>query len=685
MKTVLFSVLVMAGVTVAFAADPVTVSTTTDLVAALKQYNGQSQIIQLTAGDYVLPTEPMQTDVNNGYGAIFVNKVTLRGLGEKPEDVRLIGNGSIRAVLCTSSPRFENLMITNGNTTAGYIPAGQTKVAGNSTRGGGVYGAGVITNCVITGCKGSHGGGVAQTTSVYCSHLYGNSGTYGGAVFNTSVYGSVLENNTAGSGGAGWFNGASYKVFDSQILNNQATAKNDYGGGLNGIQSVSNCVFSGNSNANGYVGACAGKTVSNSFMWDCIVTNNTAKGNGGGIGTMTAIRCLIAGNSVTAGSGGGSYQSELYDCVVSNNVATGGSGGGVYVNGQSVSNCLVYANHVISSDTQHGYGGGINSSGASDRIMDTEVVGNYAETDATSVNNRLGLTGGVQGGTIIGGSIHDNYADSLCGGCRDGKAVGCRIYNNDSGDTGANAHSMTLVGCDIADNFVSYGSAYGCTFHDIGGARELTNNPYKVDHAYDCNKVWNYHVKMTNSLVTSCAVETMFLGTEAGGVDAALVNCTIVSNSMKALFTAFHDETHPLRLVNSAFVGNVNLSGNPMDLVFQTTSVTVGGMTMANCLYGTTSVGNLSDYVIDDAPLYQLGVNGIATSPRFNRNGEYPYEPKRSSPLVGRGVRMDWMTDAYDVRGGIADGKYKRLRDSKVDIGCYQCWLNPVGIILQFR
>ena len=683
MKTIAVSILSAMGLTVAFAADPVTVSTTEELVGALNTYNGQSRVIQLSAGDYVLPGVPMQTDVNNGHGAIFVNKVTLRGLGEKPEDVRLIGNGSIRAVLCTSSPRFENLMITNGNTTAGYIPAGQTTVAGNSTRGGGVYGAGVITNCVITGCSGSHGGGVAQTTSVYCSHLYGNSATYGGAVFNTSVYGSVLEDNTAGSGGAGWFNGASYKVFDSRILNNQATAKNDYGGGLNGIQSVSNCVFSGNSNANGYTGACAGKAVSNSFMWDCVVTNNTAKGNGGGIGTMTAIRCLIAGNSVTAGSGGGSYQSELYDCVVSNNVATGGSGGGVYINGQSVSNCLVCANHVISSDSQHGYGGGINSSGASDRIMDTEVVGNYAETAAGS--KKLGLTGGVQGGTIIGGSIHDNYADSLCGGCRDGKAVGCRIYNNDSGDAGANAHSMKLVGCDIADNFVSYGSAYGCTFHDIGGARELTNNPYKVGHAYTCNRVWNYHVKMTNSLVTCCTADTMFLGTEAGGDDAALVSCTIVSNSMKVLFTAFHDATHPLRLINTAFVGNINQSGKPMDISFQTASVTVGGMTMANCLYGTTSVDGLAGYADNGAPIYRLGADGLASSPRFNEKGEYPYEPRCSSPLVGRGVLMNWMTDAYDVRGDVAGGKYRRLRDGKVDIGCYQCWLDPTGMMLLVR
>lgn len=683
MKKSVISILGALGQAVALAADPVTVSTTAELVDALNTYNGQSQVIQLESGDYVLPDEPMQTDASNGHGAIFANKVTLRGLGEKPEDVKLIGNGSIRAVLCTSSPRFENLMITNGNTTAGYIPPGQTKAVGNSTRGGGIYGAGVITNCVITGCKGSHGGAVATSTSVYCSHLHGNSATYGGAVFNTSVYDSVLEDNTAGSGGAGWFNGSSYKVFDSQILNNRATGKNDYGGGLYGIQSVSNCVFSGNSNTNGYAGACYSKAgVADSFMWDCIVTNNTAKSNGGGINGLTAIRCLIAGNSAMAGSGGGSHLANLYDCVISNNVAVGGNGGGVCLNGNVVSNCLVYANHAISA-ASHAYGGGINCTSRDDQVIDTHVVGNYAETGEGSA--KFGLTGGVQSGTIIGGSIHDNYADSLCGGCRESVAIGCRIYNNDSGDAGANAHSVSLVGCDIADNLVSYGSAYGCTFHDIGGARELTNNPYKVGHAYTCDSVWNYHMKMTNSLVTCCTVETMFLGTEAGGVDAALVSCTIVSNSMKALFTAFHDETHPLRLINTAFVGNVSRNGSPMDINFQTTSITVGGMTMANCLYGTTSVNNLSDYADGGAPIYQLGKDGIASSPRFNKDGEHPYEPKCSSPLVGRGLVMDWMTGAYDIRGDIADGKYLRLRDGRADIGCYQCWLDPVGMMLLVR
>ena len=46
---------------------------------------------------------------------------------------------------------------------------------------------------------------------------------------------------------------------------------------------------------------------------------------------------------------------------------------------------------------------------------------------------------------------------------------------------------------------------------------------------------------------------------------------------------------------------------------------------------------------------------------------------------------MDWMCGAYDVRGDVEDGKYLRLRNGKVDIGCYQCWLDPVGSLLLLR
>ena len=39
------------------------------------------------------------------------------------------------------------------------------------------------------------------------------------------------------------------------------------------------------------------------------------------------------------------------------------------------------------------------------------------------------------------------------------------------------------------------------------------------------------------------------------------------------------------------------------------------------------------------------------------------------------------MMDATDIRG---EG-FPRLRDGTVDIGCYQCWLDPVGTVFIIR
>ena len=55
---------------------------------------------------------------------------------------------------------------------------------------------------------------------------------------------------------------------------------------------------------------------------------------------------------------------------------------------------------------------------------------------------------------------------------------------------------------------------------------------------------------------------------------------------------------------------------------------------------------------------------------------------KYFSPARGKGVVMDWMTDALDIR---QDPAFPRLRDGAVDIGCYQCWLDPVGLWFSIR
>jgi hypothetical protein len=80
--------------------------------------------------------------------------------------------------------------------------------------------------------------------------------------------------------------------------------------------------------------------------------------------------------------------------------------------------------------------------------------------------------------------------------------------------------------------------------------------------------------------------------------------------------------------------------------------------------------------------MYKFGVDGFGADPKFAlKNAAHPFEPKTTSPLLGLGAVEAWMADATDIRG---EG-YARLREGKVDIGCYQCWLNPAGTLLSIR
>ena len=177
---------------------------------------------------------------------------------------------------------------------------------------------------------------------------------------------------------------------------------------------------------------------------------------------------------------------------------------------------------------------------------------------------------------------------------------------------------------------------------------------------------------------------TLFMGTNAGKVRASLVNCTVTDNEIGYTFHTFKDPDYQLDVVNSAFVGNRNKLGQACDIAMASAVDDEGryGISLRNCLYGSTSVANLAGFALNPATLYRLGEGGIANAPLFKGSGAYPYEPKWSSPLVGRGMLMDWMTAAYDIRGDISDGKYRRLRDGKVDIGCYQSWLDPTGLVV---
>ena len=460
------------------------------------------------------------------------------------------------------------------------------------------------------------------------------------------------------------------------------------GGGVFGSCTVSNCVISGCSASSG------GATRNYTVLRDCRIVGNSA-GTGGGVYEATCHGCTIALNRST-GHGGGAYgATSLYNCQVVSNTAASMGGGACAIT--LASNCWFVAN---TAGAQGGAAASWNAGGM--KLVDCTITNNYAGNNGGGVylatvtggaiagNYSAANGGGAAGtGTVLSGvDVHDNYAASNGGGMVDGSdAVRCTFRNNLCGPdkNGPNVSgTQSLRFCDISGTTCFQVSATGCRFHDIGPAVSLAGNPHK-DATFTPTYVLNNFVNCTNCL---------FYGNKAGKSDAAifggntggsrksnLVNCTVVSNSYPYVFKYFKLAAAKIEVVNCVFWGNTAYDGVTSRDISMGDMATSDGVRFSHCAYGVSNVSGLGDYV--DEALYQFGANGFGANPRFVMDADAvnPYALKTSSPLVGRGQVLAWMSSATDIRG---DG-FARLRDGKVDIGCYQCWLPRPGFVLFYR
>ena len=567
----------------------------TDLIEKLHEYNGKglNYELRLAPGDYWLPDTAMVTNDGQyaaGMSTLQVDKIRLVGGGEKPEDVKLIGAGSLRVVAGGNAAWIENLTITNGNATV------KRNEAGNSNRGGGVTGNCILTNCVISGCKAA----------------------IGGAAFSSGV-----------------------TLYGCRVLNNSATSV-----------------------AGGVHTSCA---------YDTEFIENSSAGNGGAAALSSLYRCNIISNTAT-GSGGGTYDTHLYDCTnVSWNVATKGNGGGFACQEArdiKVYGCYFYANK-CSHPTATSYGGGVFGSIS---VSNCVIHGNYAHKSGTSAS----YGGGIAKATIYDSVVSDNYAEYGGGGAYV-TAYGTRFScNRASASDGNNANRSHLYGCDVVGSDLSYGSASSTVFRDIGPARTL-DNPY-IDETFTPGYVYTRYPNCTNCLFVGCTPsDSMFFGYGTATMKSYLVNCTVVGNHAGYMFTYFKTEAHPLIVENCLFYENIY-----QDISCHPNQTTAAAIRFNHCAYARSSIeevalkGNYSS----DGSIYKLGTD-IAADPKFmgDKDPHHPYSLKRSSPLRGLGVYVDWMAGATDVRG---EG-FARANGKSVDIGCYQCWLPIVGMKVSIR
>lgn len=727
-----FGMLALVGCFAANAAETYRTNTVEGLIYLLANHNSTGDVIELEAGDYQMPDEPTYTapagSSSYGKSSIHVHRQTIRGMGRTPSEVRLVGSGKHRVVFLEAYGTLENLTITGG-----YTDDSEKATYGNSHRTAGCYGNGILTNCVITGNDAYHlGGGVHGGVKLYdCiveNNRSRNSG--GGGGHNITAYRTIFRNNWAKTDGGGVYNA---KLYDCILTNN--TAATGAGGGGYNVTEGRDTLFADNKAVNGGgVGNGATMNMSSYSLYGCVISNNqvtSTSGYGGGLYCQWAWNSTITANR--SPFAGGAYKSQLTDCVVSDNVATNnvrvsvnsincnqsgggayncsllgctivgnhayGNGGGVCCDSDTItvntvdkvpvtepliiSNCVIAAN-ICSNRANHAYGGGMFVEGGT--VTHCEIRGNATIKDESSSTSSKSICGGIasvsRSGVISNSTIHDNFSTSAGGGAYRMKLVNCVVSNNITESTvGLNAYECDFRGGEVVGTPVAYGSAYGTMFHGFGPEVELIGNPFRSE-TRSTSAIYQYYPQCTNCLFVGNRLSSgsIFSGQSTPVSSASLVNCTIVSNLCDYMFTTFPDEAYPMKVENCIFYGNRKIGSSATKDLF-TYNCKTGSLRFAHCAYGVSALANgpTPDYF--DAGNYHLGENGLSASPgfAFAKNPAHPYALRTSSGLLGLAKVADWMADAYDIRGEADDGKYRRLRDGKADLGCYQCWDDFIG------
>lgn len=237
----------------AAAAEPTTVSSWTDLLAAVSTAS-DGDVIILAAGDY--------TVVNSG--VTLSNGVTVCGATGDPTDVTITDSVSGKRAFTITHPdaRIEALTITGSGLGGG----------GGAQHGGHLnLSAGTVSNCVIKGGLVSSGNNVEG---------------YGGNIYMT---GGVVEDSTLRKGWVG----------------RKGRGGNIYvaGGIVRRCEIREGEANSSANNKNSYSSAAAGVFASAGLIDSCLLVNNKVTVNGfcGGMylsGTATAVNCTVVGSRV---------------------------------------------------------------------------------------------------------------------------------------------------------------------------------------------------------------------------------------------------------------------------------------------------------------------------------------------------------------------------------------------------
>ena len=659
-------------------ANAVEVSTVEELQSALEGAGSGEEIVLKSAGSpYDLSRAPCMNVLGHLYAA---NAVHLRGETGNPDDVVLVGSTNRVLYVVKSGGSVRDLTIKNGNCVNNKNPD-------DTKHGGGIclranLDSTLVSNCVFVSNQAANGGAAGTY------YVIGPSADRWAGNFQDCIF----SNNTSTvSGGAIYAPG---KVTRSWFVKNQSARS----GAVDGAILIDDCDFiENNSSTPSYPGGGA----------ICVATINKT----------TPVRLLnsrFAGN--TSAYGGGAVAADTgHDLIVSN--------------------CSFTANSVSAT---YGFGGAVYNVA---NVMDSPFLGNRAYYGGAACDSNLTGCRCLTNSANYGGAMCRGWASgtSFCGNvatntssCLGGavyvvsNAVACVFRDNVAYSGGAACQSVvessllrgnstlkvglyegsggaacqsSLLFCTNVNNLASTASgtdaelngsnAKGCVFrHDDESPLPPACNLFRNSHLDSCrieNIRANFYVLGLACTATNCLVTGLqgayllynpTLGTE-------LVNCTVVSNTY-SLFAGGSSQFEVV-MKNCLFFGNKK----PADAFYDFSTAANDGnnnankviRAMTNCVFAMKGFESYAGTASDCINTY----DGTPFNPRFvgaESDPVNPYALKPSSSAVKNpGLVEDWMCSANDIRG---EG-YPRLRDGKVHLGCYECWLDPSGMVLIFR
>ena len=173
---------------------------------------------------------------------------------------------------------------------------------------------------------------------------------------------------------------------------------------------------------------------------------------------------------------------------------------------------------------------------------------------------------------------------------------------------------------------------------------------------------------LTNCLVANNTAGQLF---KLASVGSSAVNCTFVDNCVTYYGSDF--TSNGLTIANCIFAGNKKVDGSALSTYFEGRAANHTNVTLNCCAFDKP----IYSAAANKAPAFQSNIYQFSDMKFDSKNAEHPYSLRWGSPARGLGELLGWTDGDLDIR---KDAAYPRIRDGKVDLGCYQCWLDPIGL-----